>query len=97
MKTFTLSKKDLAFLGPNDAIMNGLQVAIKNYVVGEVYKRLSIDPTMIGRYDLNTGELQVYTPDEWTQIVNAEELAKADRLKQEGSLPQGNVKLSDLK
>jgi hypothetical protein len=59
MKTFTLSKKDLAYLVPLDATMNGLNVAIQVYVINTVFKRLAIEPIAKARYDLDRGELYI--------------------------------------
>lgn len=62
MKTFTLSKKDLAYLQPLDATMTGLNIAIQSYVISVVYKRLEIDSNAKGRYDLDKGEIYVLEP-----------------------------------
>lgn len=59
MKTFTLSKKDLAYLAPLDATMTGLNVAIQVYVINSVFPRLGIDPKTKARYDMEKGELYV--------------------------------------
>lgn len=59
MKTFTLSKKDLSYLGPLDASMSAFNVAIQVYVINTVFKRLAIDPKTQARYDLEKGELYV--------------------------------------
>jgi hypothetical protein len=59
MKTFTLSKRDLAYIGPMDSVLTGLNVGIQVYVVNNIYKRLGIDPQTRARYDLEKGELYV--------------------------------------
>lgn len=59
MKTFTLSKKDLSYLGPLDAMASGINVAIQVYVINTVYKRLGVEPTSKARYDIDKGEIYV--------------------------------------
>ena len=57
MKTFSLSEKDIKYITPLDSVLSAMNVAIQVYVVNTVYKRLSIEPTARGRYDLDKGQL----------------------------------------
>lgn len=85
MKTFILSKKDLTYLTPLDATMNGLNVAIQVYVINSVFKRLSIEPNSKARYDLDRGE--VYVMEEKDFQKQREEDKEAGVVREPGSIP----------
>ena len=69
MKTYTFSKKDLAYIQPLDAVMTGINTAIQVYVVNQMFKRFGVPTNTRARYDLEKGELYVEEPKEVTPVT----------------------------
>jgi len=72
MKSFNLSKDDLEYLTPLDAVYNGLNVSIQHYIIMNIFRRLGIPADAKAQYNLKTGVLSVYEEGEFEKIQKQE-------------------------
>jgi hypothetical protein len=96
MKTFTLSKKDIAYLTPLDTTMNGLNVAIQVYVINQIFPRLALANNTKARYDLDKGELLVleekdFKPEVGTPEAEAQKEKVTDKVAEVPAENKSNV------